>query len=276
MNQIIIDEIIKSGLKEDISYMDLATDLLIPADQRSQASLWAKETGIIAGIPVFQRVFQMLDSGFEFKVFVKEGDKVTKGQKILELCGATSPLLKGERLALNLLQRMSGIATTANAYARQVRQYPVKVVDTRKTTPNLRILEKYAVRMGGCYNHRFNLSDTMMIKDNHIQAVGSVSEALRLGRQHIPHTSKIEIEVKNLREFTEALKAGADIIMLDNMSLAEIEEAVRINADSRILEVSGGIHLENIEAYARTGIHIISVGALTHSSKSLDISLVID
>ncbi len=275
MNQIMIDEIITNGLKEDISTMDLATDLLIPKDQRSKAFLLAKEEGIIAGISVFQRVFEKLDSEIVFTFFVEDGDTISKGQRILEIYGSTSAILKGERLALNLLQRMSGIATTAGLYARQVKSYPVKVVDTRKTTPNLRILEKYAVRVGGCYNHRFNLSDGMMIKDNHIQALGSITKAVERGREGLPHTVKIEVEVKNLTEFKEALATSAEIIMLDNMPISEIEEAVRINGDLKILEASGGIHLDNIEAYARTGVHIISTGALTHSSRALDISLLI-
>lgn len=276
MNKFIVEEIIKKGLIEDINYFDAATDLLIPNNQISEAKLIAKAEGIIAGIEVFEMVFKLIDSEIEFKNIFKDGDRVTYGDVILTMTGKTQTILKGERLALNFLQRMSGIASVSNRYSKAVEGIAVRVVDTRKTTPNLRILEKYAVSAGGCYNHRFNLSDAMMIKDNHIKAVGSIKKAIEKGKELIPHTMKIEVEVKNLEELNEALEAGADIIMLDNMSSEEMKRAVSIADHKAIIEASGGIELNNIREVALTGVDIISVGALTHSYQSLDISLLIE
>ncbi len=275
MNKFIIEEIIKKGLIEDINYFDAATDLLIPENQVSEAKLIAKAEGIIAGIEVFEMVFKLIDSEIDFKNIFKDGDRVTHGDVILTMTGKTQTILKGERLALNFLQRMSGIASLSNQYSKAVEGIAVRVVDTRKTTPNLRILEKYAVSVGGCYNHRFNLSDAMMIKDNHIKAVGSIKKAIEKGKTIIPHTMKIEVEVKNLEELNEALEAGADIIMLDNMSSEEMKQAVSVADHKAIIEASGGIGLNNIKEVALTGVDIISVGALTHSYQSLDISLLI-
>ena len=276
MNKFIIEEIIKKGLIEDINYFDAATDLLIPEKQISKAKLIAKADGIVAGIEVFEMVFKLIDSEIDFKSVFKDGDHVTHGDVILTMTGKTQTILKGERLALNFLQRMSGIASLSNRYSQAVEGISVRVVDTRKTTPNLRILEKYAVSAGGCYNHRFNLSDAMMIKDNHIQAVGSIKKAIEKGKQLIPHTMKIEVEVKNLDELKEALDAGADIIMLDNMTINEMKQAVIIADHQAIIEASGGVDLNNIREVASTGVDIISVGALTHSYQSLDISLLIE
>ena len=276
MNKFIIEEIIKKGLIEDINYFDAATDLLIPEKQISKAKLIAKADGIVSGIEVFEMVFKLIDSEIDFKSVFKDGDHVTHGDVILTMIGKTQTILKGERLALNFLQRMSGIASLSNRYSQAVEGISVRVVDTRKTTPNLRILEKYAVSAGGCYNHRFNLSDAMMIKDNHIQAVGSIKKAIEKGKQLIPHTMKIEVEVKNLDELKEALDAGADIIMLDNMTINEMKQAVIIADHQAIIEASGGIDLNNIREVALTGVDIISVGALTHSYQSLDISLLIE
>lgn len=276
MNKFIIEEIIKKGLIEDINYFDAATDLLIPENQLSKAKLIAKADGVVAGIEVFEMVFKLIDSEIDFKSVFKDGDHVTHGDVILTMMGKTQTILKGERLALNFLQRMSGIASLSNRYSQAVEGLSVRVVDTRKTTPNLRILEKYAVSTGGCYNHRFNLSDAMMIKDNHIQAVGSIRKAIEKGKELIPHTMKIEVEVKNLEELNEALDAGADIIMLDNMSVNEMKQAVMIADHKAIIEASGGIDLNNIREVALSGVDIISVGALTHSYQSLDISLLIE
>ncbi|MBN2259017.1 MAG: carboxylating nicotinate-nucleotide diphosphorylase [Clostridiales bacterium] len=275
MNKLFIEDIIKNGLKEDINYMDMATDLLIDEKSQSEAVLVAKEEGIIAGMEVFKQVFEILQGNVKFSECIQDGNAVKPGDTILRMKGNTRTILKGERLALNLLQRMSGIATLAKEYSDKVNDLETKVVDTRKTTPNLRILEKYAVRIGGCHNHRYNLSDAMMIKDNHIQAVGSITSAIAIGRRNIPHTMKIEVEVKNIDELKEALKAEADIIMLDNMSSKEMKSAVEMAKGKAILEASGGINLNNLREIALTGVDIISVGALTHSYKSLDISLLI-
>ena len=274
MNKLIIEKIIKNGLIEDISYIDAATDILISKNQKSKAVLIAKDSGVLAGVEVFEMVFSIIDSETTFKRLFNDGDRINIGDSILEIYGNTRTILKGERLALNLLQRMSGIATLASEYKRKVEGYNVRIVDTRKTTPNLRILEKYAVKIGGCYNHRYNLSDSMMIKDNHIQAVGSITKAVKIGKEHIPHTMKIEVEVKNIQELKEAVEAEVDIIMLDNMALKDMKEAVKIVNKRAILEASGGINLDNVSEIAKIGIDIISIGALTHSYKVLDISLI--
>jgi nicotinate-nucleotide pyrophosphorylase (carboxylating) len=273
LNQLIVEEIIRNGLKEDMNYGDITTDTLIPAENTAEASMIAKEDGVIAGLAVAEMTFKMVDAGLSFMSFKKDGDTVKKGEHIAEIKGSTRGILKAERLALNLIQRMSGIATLAKSYADEVEEYPTRVVDTRKTTPGLRVLEKYAVRMGGCHNHRFNLSDAVMIKDNHIKAVGSITKAIEMARQNIPHTMKIEIEVESLIQLQEALEAKADIIMLDNMDTNTMKEAVKINGGRAILEASGNITKERLREIAEIGIDVISVGALTHSVKSLDISL---
>lgn len=273
MNKLLIEDIIKNGLKEDINYLDVATDLLVDEKSQSNAYLISKENGILAGVEVFKQVFEILGGDIKFTQNFNDGDYLCQGDLILEMSGNTRIILKGERLALNLLQRMSGIATLASEFADLVKDLDTRIVDTRKTTPNLRILEKYAVRVGGCFNHRYNLSDSMMIKDNHIQAVGSIGKAVKLGEKNIPHTMKIEVEVKNIEELNEALEAKVDIIMLDNMSMDEMKKAVEITKGKAIVEASGGINLNNVRSIALTGVDIISVGALTHSYKSLDISL---
>ncbi|WP_246637727.1 carboxylating nicotinate-nucleotide diphosphorylase [Crassaminicella profunda] len=258
-----------------MNYGDTTTDLLIDDASFSEAYMIAKETGVVAGLLVAESVFKLLDENISFKVLKKDGTLVKKGEKIAEIKGSTKNILKGERLALNLLQRMSGIASASRRYADLVKEYQTRVVDTRKTTPNLRILEKYAVRVGGCYNHRFNLSDAVMIKDNHIKAVGSIKKAVERIRENIPHTTKIEVEVTSLKELEEALKARADIIMLDNMDLETMKRAVESTKGRAILEASGNITLERIKDIAKIGVDVISVGALTHSVKAMDISLLI-
>jgi nicotinate-nucleotide pyrophosphorylase (carboxylating) len=270
-----LEDLIIRGLKEDMPYCDLATDYLIDESQESEAMLIAKESGVISGIEAFKMVFKIIDDTIQFKDSLRDGDKVSVGDEILKLNGSTQTILKGERLALNLLQRMSGIATLSNNYADAVEGVSVRIVDTRKTTPTLRFLEKYSVTVGGCLNHRFNLSDAMMIKDNHIAAVGSITEAVKRGRSRIPHTATIEVEVKNLVELAEALEVKADIIMLDNMSIEEMKEAVKIVDGRAIVEASGGVNLDTVRSIASTGVDVISVGALTHSYRSLDISLLI-
>ncbi|MCT4620883.1 MAG: carboxylating nicotinate-nucleotide diphosphorylase [Marinisporobacter sp.] len=272
-NKFLVEKIIKNALIEDMNYGDTTTDLLIDDSSVSEAYMVAKESGVIAGLYVAERVFKLLDENIVFKVLKKDGTLVEKGEKISEIKGSTKNILKGERLALNLLQRMSGIASASRKYADLVKNYETRIVDTRKTTPNLRILEKYAVGVGGCYNHRFNLSDAVMIKDNHIKAVGSIKTAVRKIRENIPHTTKIEVEVTSLKELEEALDIGADIIMLDNMDLDNMKRAVEITKGRAILEASGNITLERIKDIATIGVDVISVGALTHSVKAMDISL---
>ena len=275
MNKLLVEDIIKNGLKEDINYFDAATDLLIDEKSQSSAYLISKEMGILAGIEVFKQVFEILGGDVEFAQNFNDGDSLKQGDVILELFGNTRTILKGERLALNLLQRMSGIATLSREFADKVEGLNTRIVDTRKTTPNLRILEKYAVGVGGCFNHRYNLSDAMMIKDNHIQAVGSIKKAVELGKENIPHTMKIEVEVKNIEELNEAIEAKADIIMLDNMSIKEMKKSVEIAKGRAVIEASGGVDLNTVREIALTGVDVISVGALTHSYKALDISLLI-
>ncbi len=264
---------IENWLIEDMPYMDMTTDMLDIDNKNVSAEVTAKESGVIAGTEVFEAVFKKISPQFEVVHFIKDGDAVDKGTVLFKVTGPAVDMLKGERLALNLLQRMSGIATLSSRFAEAVSGYETKIVDTRKTTPGLRQLEKYAVRVGGCFNHRYSLSDAVMIKDNHIKAAGGIMEAVGSIRGKIGHTVKIEVEVTGLEELETALKAGADIIMLDNMSLADMKTAVNRAADKAILEASGGVNLNTVKDIAATGVHIISVGALTHSYRSMDISM---
>lgn len=272
-NRFLVEKIIKNALIEDINYTDITTDILFNENNKAQAVMKAKEEGVVAGIKVVEMVFKLIDESIHFTAFKKDGDLVTKEETILELKGKTKNLLTGERLALNLIQRMSGIATKARSYKDIVKEYPVRVVDTRKTTPGLRVLEKYAVRMGGCHNHRFNLSDAVLIKDNHIKAVGSIKNAIEKCRENIPHTTKIEVEVETIEQLREALEAEVDIIMLDNMSMETMKEAVAITKKKAILEASGNVTGERLLEIAEIGVDVISVGELTHSVKALDISM---
>ncbi|MFT9494249.1 carboxylating nicotinate-nucleotide diphosphorylase [Anaerosolibacter sp.] len=273
LNQLIVEEIIRHALKEDMNYGDVTSDTLIPLEAMAMARMTAKEDGVIAGLAVAEMAFKTVDSTLSFVALKKDGDTVKKGDHIAEIKGSTRGILKAERLALNLIQRMSGIATLSKAYADEIEGYPTRVVDTRKTTPGLRVLEKYAVKVGGCHNHRFNLSDAVMIKDNHIKAVGSITKAIEMARQSISHTMKIEVEVESLAQLQEALEVKADIIMLDNMDTDTMRDAVKITGGRAILEASGNITKERLREIAAIGIDVISVGALTHSIKSLDISL---
>ncbi|GAU75689.1 carboxylating nicotinate-nucleotide diphosphorylase [Fusibacter sp. 3D3] len=268
-----IEEMIKQALIEDMNYGDITSETLLSGHEKSVADLIAKESGVISGIDVFESTFRMVDAACEIEWFVSNGEGVEKGQKLAVIRGLSIHLLRAERTALNLLQRMSGIATLTSRYVEAVKPYNARVVDTRKTVPGLRILDKIAVKCGGGFNHRFNLSDAVMIKDNHIRAVGSIQEAVKRARAHIPHTTKIEIEVESLKELNEAIDAGADIIMLDNMSLEEMQAAVAITAKRVILEASGNVTLDRVSEIAKTGVDVISVGALTHSVKALDLSL---
>lgn len=268
-----IDPMIIRGLDEDISYVDITSDVLLSEESISTAEMITKEEGVIAGVFVAKRVFELVDDSLNIEVLVKDGTHVTIGTKIFRVSGSSRSILKAERVALNLLQRMSGIASMSYEYSNEVKDYKLRVVDTRKTTPGLRILEKFAVKMGGCSNHRFNLSDAVMIKDNHIKAVGSITKAVELAKSNIPHTTKIEVEVENLEQLNEALKAKADIVMLDNMSTELMAEAVNINNGQAILEASGNITKSRLKEIAKIGIDVVSVGALTHSVKAFDISM---
>lgn len=268
-----IDNIVMNALKEDMPMGDVTTDSTIGADAVSKAVLIAKDTGIVAGLDVAERVFRLLDTNVGFKRHVQDGASVRKGDIIAEIEGNTRALLKGERTALNLLQRLSGIATKTNEFSSRIKDLPANVVDTRKTTPGLRYLEKYAVKVGGGHNHRFCLSDGVLIKDNHIQAAGGIKKAIELVRGRIPHTIKIEVETETIDQVKEALEAKADIIMLDNMSLEMMKEAVTLIDGKALVEASGNVVLNTVRDIALTGVDIISVGELTHSVKAFDISM---
>ena len=271
--QFAVDDVIKTALNEDINYIDTTTDLMIPEDSRSAARFLAKAEGVLCGMDVALRVFALLDPTFRAAVYKKDGDRVRPGDVIAEVEGATRSLLKGERTALNLLQHLSGVATATDRCVQIVRGTRASIADTRKTLPGLRFLQKYAVTVGGGRNHRFNLSDGAMLKDNHIDAAGGITAAVKAIRTRLGHMVKLEVETRSLDEVREALAAGADVIMLDNMDCAAMAEAVRL-ADGRVpLEASGGITAETLRAVAETGVDIISIGALTHSVKALDISL---
>ncbi|MGV8145981.1 MAG: carboxylating nicotinate-nucleotide diphosphorylase [Alkaliphilus sp.] len=276
MNKAVISEIIKAGLVEDINNIDVTTDNLISEMSTCKATLTVKEDGVVSGLDIARQVFMTLDSNIKIIFFVKDGASVEKGDKLFEIEGKTKAILKGERLALNIIQRMSGISTQAREYAKLVEGINVKIVDTRKTTPGLRILEKYAVKAGGCFNHRYNLSDAVMIKDNHIKAAGGITNAVKKIKENISIATRIEVEVQTIDQLKEALEAKVDIIMLDNMSVDMMKEAVEIASGEVLLEASGCITKDNLVEAAKTGVDIISVGALTHSVKTLDISLNID
>ena len=271
--QCYIDNIITTALMEDINYIDAAADNLIPPEHRSSAYYVAKDTGVVCGIEVAKRVFDLAGGDVDFRILLPDGSKVKKGDIIAELEGSTLTLLKGERTALNLLQHMSGIATATNKCVELVNGTNASVTDTRKTLPGLRALQKYAVTVGGGKNHRFNLSDCVMIKDNHIDAYGGITAAVTALREKIGHTVKIEVEVRTLDELREALDNKVEIIMLDNMSCDEMKKAVEITNGAALLEASGNVTAENIRSVAETGVDIISLGALTHSVKCFDISM---
>ncbi|SDX84419.1 nicotinate-nucleotide pyrophosphorylase [carboxylating] [Paenibacillus sp. CF384] len=267
---------IKAWLAEDIGSGDITSWATIPAGTRSMAVIHVKEDGILAGVPVAKLVFEVVDPALEFRPLAADGDAVTKGTILAEVEGSTHSILTGERLALNLMQRLSGIATKTRAFVQAIEGLPTRLVDTRKTTPGHRLLEKYAVRVGGGFNHRFGLYDAVMIKDNHIKGSGGIAGAVKAARHVIPHTMKIEVETESLAQVDEALACGTDIIMLDNMSNDLMREAVgRIKASSPhvIVEASGGVNLSTIRGIAETGVDVISVGGLTYSFQSLDISL---
>ncbi|MEO2208111.1 carboxylating nicotinate-nucleotide diphosphorylase [Paenibacillus pabuli] len=269
-------ESIKNWLREDVGAGDVTTSVTIPAGHQSKAVIHAKDHGIIAGISVAELVFQVVDPSLVFRPSVQDGDEVTRGKTLAEVEGSTHSLLTGERLALNLLQRMSGIATRTRSYVDALEGLSTRLVDTRKTTPGHRMLEKYAVRIGGGANHRFGLYDAVMIKDNHIKGAGGITEAVQRARAVIPHTMTIEVETENLAQVNEALQAGADIIMLDNMHPDQMREAVTVirkKSPHVKVEASGNVSLNTIRGIAESGVDVISVGRLTYSFESLDISL---
>lgn len=267
------DDLIRLALKEDITSEDITTCSVMPHYQLGEVQLICKEDGVIAGLPVFQRVFQILDEKTEVTFSCKDGDRVTKGQLLGLVRGDIRVLLSGERTALNYLQRMSGIATYTRAIADLLEGTGTRLLDTRKTTPNMRIFEKYAVKVGGGCNHRYNLSDGILLKDNHIGAAGGVKQAIEMARAYAPFVRKIEIEVENLQMLDEALEAGADIIMLDNMSVENMREAVKRTAGRAETECSGNVTKENVAKLVDIGVNYISSGALTHSAPILDLSL---
>lgn len=267
------DNLILSALQEDITSEDITTNSVMPQYQLGEVELICKEDGIVAGLDVFKRVFELLDEKTEFNFSCKDGDAVKNGQKLGTVKGDIRVLLSGERTALNYLQRMSGIATYTRKIADLLEGTDTKLLDTRKTTPNMRVFEKYAVKVGGGYNHRYNLSDGILLKDNHIGASGGVKEAVTMAKEYAPFVRKIEVEVENLDMLREALEAGADIIMLDNMSVEEMKEAVKLCKGKAETECSGNVTKENVARLVDIGVDYISSGALTHSSPILDLSL---
>ena len=271
-----IDRIIDTALAEDIHTGDITTLSVLPQPRVMRARLIAKEPMVLSGIAVARRVFERLDPAIRFEALFADGDRLEKGTVIARIEGDAALLLQGERVSLNLLQRMCGIATQTAEYVKELKGTGARVVDTRKTTPGLRVLEKYSVRVGGGTNHRTGLYDGVLIKENHIAAAGGILEAVRLARAYIPHTLKIEVETETLEQVQLALDAGADIIMLDNMTLEQMTQAVQLIAKRALVEASGGVNLQTIRGIAQTGVDIISVGALTHSVRAADISMLME
>jgi nicotinate-nucleotide pyrophosphorylase (carboxylating) len=273
---LLFEDFIKQALKEDIGHGDIATSAIINNDKKIKAVLKAKEDCILCGLQVFELVFKILDKEIKFSSKLKDGDKVKTSDIIGIIEGKASVILTGERTALNFIQRMSAVAACTNKFVKAVEPYNVKIADTRKTTPNFRVFEKYAVVTGGGYPHRFGLFDCAMIKDNHIKAAGGITQAVKILRNKISHTTKIEVEVENLKEVKEAIENIVDIIMLDNMTLQEAAEAVKLINGKAITEISGRINLDNIAQYAKTGVDYISTSAITAKAGIIDISLDFD
>ena len=270
---LIEDRLIQLALEEDIGTGDVTTEGLVDTDRSAGASIFAKEPLVLAGIDLAHRVFTILDAAVRFQATFMDGDKVQAGEEVATVTGKLKALLTGERVALNFLQRLSGIATLTRLFVDKIEGTTIRLTDTRKTTPGWRKLEKYAVRMGGARNHRFGLYDGVLIKDNHIKACGGISKAVQRMRQYKGHLLRIEVEVTNLDEVQEALKNHVDVIMLDNMDLDEVNRAVRLISGQALVEVSGRITLDNVTDLAATGVDIISVGAITHSAKAADMSM---
>lgn len=273
MHNLLIEEHIKSALKEDIGFGDITTDFLASDTDVLFGSLNTRENGILCGCEIFEKVFKILSNEVEIKFHFKDGDKISKDDKIADIKGPARFILTGERTALNYIQRLSGIATETNKYANAIKDYPAKIVDTRKTTPNFRIFEKYAVKTGGGALHRFNLSDCAMIKDNHIRLAGTITKAVEKLRANLSHAHKIEVECDTLEQVKEAVACGADIIMLDNMSLDEMKIAVEFINKRAIIEASGGVSLDGLIKIAQTGVDIISTSAIVSKAPTLDLGL---
>lgn len=267
------DKLLMMALEEDITSEDISTNCVMPEYQKGSVDLICKQDGVIAGLGVFKRVFELLDDTIAFDMKVKDGEKVTKGQLMGVVTGDIRALLSGERTALNYLQRMSGIATYTNEIVQLLEGSHTTLLDTRKTTPNMRLFEKYAVKAGGGTNHRYNLSDAVMLKDNHIGAAGSITKAVKMAREYVSFVNKVEVEVENLDMVREAVEAGADIIMLDNMSHDEMKEAIKLIDGRALTECSGNVTKENIPNIIDLGVDYVSSGALTHSAPIMDISL---
>jgi nicotinate-nucleotide pyrophosphorylase (carboxylating) len=273
LDHYVLDEIISRALREDIGNGDITTLSTVDEDRRIRGSFIAKESGVVCGLPVLRRTFEQIDPTVQLECRVREGASVGRGDVIAEISGRAQSILTGERVALNFLQRRSGIATRTRQAVDQVAGTRAVIADTRKTTPGLRILEKYAVRIGGGSNHRFNLADGILIKDNHISAAGGIREAVARARSRASHMLKIEVEVESFEQIREALECGADIIMLDNMSLSDMAEAVRMIGGRALVEASGNMGERDLLSVAQTGVDIISIGALTHTIRAMDISL---
>ena len=268
-----VDTLILQALREDVTSEDITTNAIMKGYQSGSVQLICKESGVIAGLPVFERVFHLVDPKTEVTFFFHDGDKVQKGDLVAEIYGDIRSLLTGERTALNYLQRMSGIATYTAQTVKLLEGTNIRLLDTRKTTPNMRVFEKYAVKVGGGYNHRYNLSDGILLKDNHIAAAGGITNAIQMAKEYASFVRKIEVEVENMDMVKEAVEAGADIIMLDNMTVEQMKEAVDYIAGRALTECSGNVTRENIAQYIQSGVDYISSGALTHSAKILDLSL---
>lgn len=273
MNYLGLDNFLLDALKEDIGTGDITTECCVPEEAQSRAVFRCKQAGVVCGLEVARRVFFLLDPKVQFESKVSEGTKVQVGDVVATISGPSRSILSGERVALNLMQHMSGVASQTARMVERVAGTKAVIVDTRKTTPGMRVLEKYAVRMGGGTNHRFNLADGVLIKDNHIVAAGGITNAVNNARKMVPHTLKIEVETTNFEEIQEALEAGADIIMLDNMSCADMKKAVGLIAGRAKVEASGNMGSRDIREVAEAGVDLISIGALTHSVEALDISL---
>jgi len=273
LNPIAVDELVRRALLEDIGPGDITTEATIPADKLCTAVMIAKEAGILCGQSVAEATFRAFDPSLTYEMLVAEGSEITPGQELARISGKARSVLTAERVALNFMQRMSGIATTTRRLSESIKYYHARLVETRKTTPGLRLVEKYAVRVGGGLNHRYGLHDAILIKDNHIAVAGGVRQAVMAARKVSSHVSRVEVEVDTLEQLQEALEAGADVILLDNMDCETMRKAVEATAGKAVLEASGGITAETLSDVARTGVDIISMGALTHSVKALDISL---
>jgi len=273
LNNHFVKQLLELALAEDIGIGDVTSNAIIPQDHLVSGIILSKDTGLIAGLEIVKLVFGMVDSRLTLTPKLLDGDKIEPGDEIGKIHGPARAMMAAERTALNFLRRLSGVATLTSKYVRAVADYPVKIIDTRKTTPGWRILEKYAVNVGGGYNHRFGLYDAVLIKDNHIALAGSITKAIEMARAQIPHTMKIEVEAESMQQVEEALRAKVDIIMLDNMTVDEMKSAVKLISGRVLVEASGRVRLEQVKQIAATGVDLISIGALTHSVTSLDISI---